>query len=97
MAHDINKHRESRSDVMNIAVGFNPRNTRSINIARRVSDRIILMANTYSHCYNDIVFSTKDRFNWIKPPIEQLVWAGLQVDMVCLLFKWAVLTTMLTR
>jgi len=33
------------------------------------------MANTFSHCYYHIVFSTKDRFNFIKPAIEERVWA----------------------
>jgi putative transposase len=33
------------------------------------------MANTYSHCYNHFVFSTKDRVNFIRPDIEQRVWA----------------------
>ena len=33
------------------------------------------MANTYSHCYYHIVFSTKDRFKFIKPDIEERVWA----------------------
>jgi putative transposase len=33
------------------------------------------MANTFSHCYNHVVFSTKNRVNWIKPEIEDRVWA----------------------
>ncbi len=33
------------------------------------------MANTYSHCYNHIVFSTKNRVDFIKPEIENRVWA----------------------
>jgi REP element-mobilizing transposase RayT len=33
------------------------------------------MANTYSHCYNHFVFSTKDRVNLIAPEIEARVWA----------------------
>jgi len=33
------------------------------------------MANTYSHCYNHIVFSTKNRENLIIPTIENRVWA----------------------
>lgn len=33
------------------------------------------MANTYSHCYNHIVFSTKNRINLIDPQIEGRVWA----------------------
>jgi REP element-mobilizing transposase RayT len=33
------------------------------------------MANTYSHCYNHIVFSTKNRINLIHPDIENRVWA----------------------
>lgn len=33
------------------------------------------MANTYSHYYLHIVFSTKERFKWIKPEIEPRVWA----------------------
>ena len=33
------------------------------------------MANTYSHCYNHIVFSTKNRVDFIDPEIENRVWA----------------------
>jgi REP element-mobilizing transposase RayT len=33
------------------------------------------MANTYSHCYNHLVFSTKNRIDWIRPEIEQRVWS----------------------
>lgn len=33
------------------------------------------MANTYSHCYYHIVFSTKNRIDLINPQIEQRVWA----------------------
>lgn len=33
------------------------------------------MANTYSHCYNHIVFSTKNRVDFIHPDIENRVWA----------------------
>lgn len=33
------------------------------------------MANTYSQCYNHIVFTTKNRVNLIDPQIEQRVWA----------------------
>lgn len=33
------------------------------------------MANTYSHCYNHIVFSTKNRAEFITPDIEERVWA----------------------
>jgi putative transposase len=33
------------------------------------------MANTYSHCFNHIVFSTKNRTDLIKPEIEERVWA----------------------
>lgn len=33
------------------------------------------MANTYSHCYNHVVFSTKNRVDWIKPEIQERVWA----------------------
>ena len=33
------------------------------------------MSNTYSHCYYHIVFSTKDRFKFIKPDIEARVWS----------------------
>lgn len=33
------------------------------------------MANTYSHCYNHIVFSTKNRVDFIKPEVEERVWA----------------------
>jgi putative transposase len=33
------------------------------------------MANTFSHCYNHIVFSTKNRKPWISPDIEFRVWA----------------------
>jgi len=33
------------------------------------------MANTYSHCYNHIVFSTKGRVDLIRPDIEARVWA----------------------
>jgi REP element-mobilizing transposase RayT len=35
------------------------------------------MANTYSQVYYHIVFSTKDRIDWIKPEIENRVWAYL--------------------
>ncbi|MGE3466509.1 MAG: transposase, partial [Pyrinomonadaceae bacterium] len=34
-----------------------------------------IMANTYSHCYNHIVFSTKNRADLITPNIEERVWA----------------------
>ena len=34
-----------------------------------------LMANTSSHCYNHIVFTTKNRIDWIKPEIENRVWS----------------------
>lgn len=33
------------------------------------------MANTYSHCYNHFVFSTKNRAPLIDPSIEERVWA----------------------
>lgn len=33
------------------------------------------MANTYSHCYNHFVFSTKNRADYIDPSIENRVWA----------------------
>ena len=33
------------------------------------------MANTYSQIYYHIVFSTKNRVDWIKPEIEDRVWA----------------------
>lgn len=33
------------------------------------------MANTYSHCYNHFVFSTKNRVDYIDPSIENRVWA----------------------
>lgn len=33
------------------------------------------MANTYSHCYNHFVFSTKNRVGYIDPNIENRVWA----------------------
>ena len=33
------------------------------------------MANTYSHCYNHIVFSTKNRVDLIHQDIEDRVWA----------------------
>ena len=33
------------------------------------------MANTYSQNYYHIVFSTKNRVDWIKPEIESRVWA----------------------
>lgn len=33
------------------------------------------MANTFSHCYNHIVFSTKNRVDLIHPDIEGRVWA----------------------
>jgi Transposase and inactivated derivatives len=33
------------------------------------------MANTFSHCYNHIVFSTKNRVDFIQPEIENRVWA----------------------
>lgn len=33
------------------------------------------MANTYSQCYNHVVFSTKNRIDLIDPQIEQRVWA----------------------
>ncbi|MGH9946033.1 MAG: IS200/IS605 family transposase [Pyrinomonadaceae bacterium] len=33
------------------------------------------MANTYSHCYFHIVFSTKNRVDFIRPEIEDRVWA----------------------
>ena len=44
-------------------------------VARRVSDRMNNMANTYSHCYNHIVFSTKNRVHLIDPMIEERVWS----------------------
>ncbi len=33
-----------------------------------------IMANTYSHCYNHIVFSTKNRVDLITPDVEERVW-----------------------
>ncbi len=33
------------------------------------------MANTYSQVYYHIVFSTKNRVDWIRPEIEDRVWA----------------------
>ncbi len=33
------------------------------------------MANTYSNCYYHLVFSTKDRQQFIVPEIEERVWA----------------------
>ena len=33
------------------------------------------MANTYSHCYNHFVFSTKNRQPYITPDIEKRIWA----------------------
>lgn len=33
------------------------------------------MANTYSQVFYHIVFSTKNRVDWIKPEIENRVWA----------------------
>ena len=33
------------------------------------------MANTYSSCFNHIVFSTKNRERWIDEEIENRVWA----------------------
>jgi len=33
------------------------------------------MANTYSSCFNHIVFSTKNRERWINREIEKRVWA----------------------
>ena len=33
------------------------------------------MANTFSHCFYHIVFSTKNRVNFIRPEIENRVWA----------------------
>gem|GEM_PF-3727134 len=38
------------------------------------------MANTYSHCYNHIVFSTKNRVDLITPDIEERVWAYIEYD-----------------
>jgi len=35
----------------------------------------LIMANTYSHCYNHIVFSTKNRVNLVYPDIEDRVWS----------------------
>jgi hypothetical protein len=48
---------------------------RDQNDRRRVSVRMNIMANTYSHCYNHIVFSTKSRVDLITPDIEDRVWA----------------------
>ena len=33
------------------------------------------MANTYSQCFYHVVFSTKGRFKFISPEIEERVWA----------------------
>jgi len=33
------------------------------------------MANTYSSCFNHIVFSTKNRERWINKEIENRIWA----------------------
>jgi REP element-mobilizing transposase RayT len=35
------------------------------------------MANTYTSLHYHIVFSTKNRESWIKPNIEQRIWAYL--------------------
>ncbi len=35
------------------------------------------MANTYTQLYAHIVFSTKNRFPWIKPEFEQRLWEYL--------------------
>jgi len=35
------------------------------------------MANTYTSLHYHIVFSTKNREFWIKPDIEQRIWAYL--------------------
>jgi putative transposase len=37
--------------------------------------RLNRMANTYSHCYNHFVFSTKNRARLISQDIDQRIWA----------------------
>jgi putative transposase len=61
-----------------VAVDFNPRNWCKI-CSRRVATienlSTINMANTFSQCFYHIVFSTKNRANFISPAIEGRVWA----------------------
>ncbi len=35
------------------------------------------MANTYTQIYLHIIFSTKDRIDWIRPDIEPRIWEYL--------------------
>lgn len=58
---------------MNVAVGLNPR-TISYKISRRFAT-IEPMANTFSQIYFHIVFSTKNRVDFIRPEIESRIWA----------------------
>ena len=44
-------------------------------MTRVASATLEQMANTYSHCYNHIVFSTKNRIDFLKPEIEERVWS----------------------
>lgn len=59
---------------MIVAVAFTPRwPNKNYPVASATIENP--MANTYSHCYNHFVFSTKDRVNFIRPEIEARVWA----------------------
>ena len=66
----------SRSDAMMVAVGFNPRSMNRTPSVRRVAT-IDNMANTYTSLHYHLVFSTKNRELWIKPDVEQRIWAYL--------------------
>lgn len=33
------------------------------------------MANTYTSLYYHVIFSTKNRFDWIKPDLESRIWS----------------------
>ena len=67
----------SRSDVLTVAVVLQP--TVGIGYHQPTSRqrRGELMANTYSHLYYHLVFSTKKRTPWITSDIEQRIWAYL--------------------
>lgn len=61
---------------MNLAVCFNARNTKRKRRASR-QRRLKIMANTFSNLFYHLVFSTKNRENFITKDIENRVWAYL--------------------
>src|SRR5438093_534354 len=68
-----------------IAVDFSPRTTRLTRprVASATLESALLarygfaMANTFTSLHYHVIFSTKSREPWIRPEIEQRVWAYL--------------------